>query len=162
MIYKVPSSFVNLLYLLKDGQDDPRPSKPAIPGVVAQKIPVWRRHIIAFIQLHQARAQCWKVHFLLVSLSSFCSVTKSRPTLWDSMDYCTPSCPPLSPRVGPNSCSLHKWHYLITSSFAFNCSQHQDYSETNKTLILKMASWMGGRPPLQRNYIQHLRDKNFL
>ena len=53
-----------------------------------------------------------------LSSTSCCSVTKSCPTLYDPMDlqHTRPVCPPLSPRVCSNSCSLSQWCYLTIAS----------------------------------------------
>ena len=69
-------------------------------------------------------------------LGSCCwSVSKLCPTLWDShgRQQARLLCPPLSPRVCLNSCSLSWWCYLTISSsailfpLAFNLSQHQSF-----------------------------------
>ena len=68
---------------------------------------------------------------MAVLLNSFCcSVARSYPTLFDSMD-CRLLCPSLSPRACSDSCPLSQWCHLTThplppsSPFTFSLSQHQ-------------------------------------
>ena len=62
-------------------------------------------------------------------VSSFCSVAKSCPTLWDPMDCSTPGSSQSS--LSPSLCPLNQWciqssHPLLPSfPFAFYLSQHQ-------------------------------------
>ena len=73
--------------------------------------------------------------FMNPVLCHCCSVTKSCLTLCDpnGQQYARPLCPPLSPGVCSNTCSLSQWcHPIISSSAALvpalSLSQHQGLS----------------------------------
>ena len=72
------------------------------------------------------------VSLLFLLFAYCCSVAKLCLTVWPyGLKHARLPCPPVSPGVCSNSCSLSQWHYITISSsataspLAFNLSQHQ-------------------------------------